>query len=66
MKGSMTQWKEVRDVRKDYTTPELLVHGSIEDLTLSAVGKAFEGNDGCGMGEGEGSRDPDGTGKDCS
>ena len=53
-------------MRKNYTTPELLVHGSIEDLTLTAIAKGFEGNDGCGQGEGEGSSDPDGTGKDCS
>ena len=53
----------MRDVRKNYTTPELLVHGSVEDLTLTAVAKGFEGNDGCGQGEGEGD---DGTGKICS
>ena len=40
-------------MRKDYTTPQLLVHGSIEDLTLTpGRGKGYEGNDGCAIGEG--------------
>ncbi len=44
-------------MKKQYSTPELLVHGSLEDLTLGSAlgdpGKGDEGNDGCGLGHGE-------------
>ncbi len=52
-------------MKKQYTTPELLVHGSLEDLTQGQVlgQKTQEGNDGCGIGEGQGS---DGVDKICS
>jgi hypothetical protein len=56
---------EVSDVRKQYTTPELLVHGSVEHLTQGQIlgQKTLEGNDGCGEGEGQGY---DGRVKSCS
>ena len=44
-------------MKKEYSKPHLLVHGSVEMLTLGSQGhhdpKALEGNDGCGMGMGQ-------------
>jgi hypothetical protein len=56
MEYGLIRREEVRDVKKQYTTPELLVHGSLEDLTQGQIlgQKTLEGNDGCGQGEGQG------------
>jgi len=48
-------------MRKEYYTPRLLVHGSVEEMTLGPPAptpqphdpKPIEGNDGLGVGEGE-------------
>ena len=54
-------------MKKEYTTPQLHVHGSLEEMTLSGQGgndpKPLEGNDGCGLGQGSGY---DGRTKNCS
>lgn len=54
-------------MKREYTTPKLHVHGSVEELTLASQGpndpKPNEGNDGCGLGQGQGS---DGRERVCS
>lgn len=54
-------------MKREYTTPRLHVHGSVEELTLAAQNasdpKPLEGNDGCGIGQGQGY---DGRTKVCS
>ena len=42
-------------MKKEYTTPRLLVHGSVEAITLQ---KGCRGNDGKGMGKRLGGRFP--------
>ena len=45
---------------KDYTTPQLFVHGNVEEITLqNGTGsdpKPYCGNDGIGIGQGQGAR----------
>jgi hypothetical protein len=54
-------------MKKAYTTPQLLVHGSVQQITLKNGGasdpKALVGNDGCGLGQGQGY---DGRVRNCS
>ena len=51
-------------MRKEYTTPQLLVHGSEEEMTLADKGPL--GNDGCGQGQGQGFPQDGSGGKVCS
>jgi hypothetical protein len=53
-------------MKKAYSTPQLFVHGSVQQITLVKGGvdpKALIGNDGCGQGMGQGY---DGRVKNCS
>jgi len=54
-------------MKKAYTTPQLFVHGSVQELTLvngdSSDPKPLLGNDGCGIGQGQGY---DGRDRTCS
>jgi len=63
---SQLKWKEV-DMKKAYTTPQLLMHGSVQEMTLAngdpTDPKPLAGNDGCGQGIGQGY---DGRVRNCS
>ena len=51
-------------MKKEYSKPQLLIHGSVEELTLRGTDpKPDVGNDGCGIGQGQGY---DGRVRDCS
>lgn len=55
-------------MKKAYTTPQLLVHGSVQEITLvngdpNTDPKPLIGNDGCGQGQGQGY---DGRTRNCS
>jgi hypothetical protein len=54
-------------MKKAYTTPQLLVHGSVQEMTLRngdpTDPKPLAGNDGCGQGIGQGY---DGRVRNCS
>ena len=48
----------MKKTKKAYSRPRLFVHGGVEQMTLGSQGphdpKAYEGNDGCGLGVGNG------------
>jgi hypothetical protein len=48
----------MKKTKKVYARPQLFVHGSVEQITLGSQGphdpKPYEGNDGCGIGIGNG------------
>jgi hypothetical protein len=54
-------------MKKAYITPHLLVHGSVQEMTLKngdlSDPKPLIGNDGCGIGQGQGY---DGRDRNCS
>ena len=45
MEPSTTAAIEVETMKKEYATPRLVVHGTIEDLTQQVKNKTFGGGD---------------------